>query len=261
MIKATSEQGKKLDKWYTKDGVVETIMSQLPIDINDFDNVIDLCAGDGSWRKYCNKMYDIHPEAEDIIEQDIFDWKGEEGTTLVIGNFAYGKAASLTVKMLNHTAKYCNDIVNIGPMTMTRYSRQKRVDKELKLLWEIRLPKNSFLVDGKSKDVPSVCQYWGRNGSCLRVDKPVEHKIDDWEYNTDDWNCFVNVNSRKIYEPDHSCFSNSSLRIKSHIPIDELRTKFDEVSWVGASSVSGGVYCLTRADINNQYANHHSCLR
>jgi len=77
----------------------------------------------------------------------------------------------LTVKMLNHTAKYCNDIVTIGPMTMTKYSRQKRVDKELKLIWEMKLPKNSFLLGGKSVDVPSVVQYWSKNGECIKVDE------------------------------------------------------------------------------------------
>ena len=47
-------------------------------------------------------------------------------------------------------------------------------------------------------------------------------------------------------------------KIHSNILIDELQKRFNNISWYGSSSVSGGVFWLNKDEILKQYMAHRS---
>ncbi len=162
----------ELDQWFTRPYVVALLSSH--IRSLHYKEVIDPCAGNGAFRKYCTSLYDIDPKHEDIIKQDFLtlDLPYSEDR-LFLTNFPYGKQAKLSIDMINHASTMAPTIATIVPKTLTKYSYQKRVNKALNLILEIDLPKNSFILDGKPKDVPSVFQIWSSVlPGTLRKEKP-----------------------------------------------------------------------------------------
>jgi len=166
---------KELDKWYTNKDIVDLVMTK--IDLTPYDEIIDPTAGNGAFSRYCTKMYDIQPEADNIAQQDFLLLNLPfSSTRIFIGNLPYGTTANLIIKMINHASTMSDTIATIAPKTMTRYSAQKRVTSDLKLITSYDLPKDSFTRDGKICDVPSVFQVWSRYGDCNRTsEKASKH--------------------------------------------------------------------------------------
>ena len=168
---------KQLDKYYTNPDIVDLCLSH--INTMDYDIIVEPSAGSGAFSdKLVCFAYDLHPDKPGIIKQDFLRLKVtgsiEGKRILFVGNPPYGKSARLAIQFINHAYSLgATDIAFVLPKTMLRYSAQRRVNSNLKLTLNIDLPKNSFALDGKICDVPSVFQIWSANGKCNRADKPT----------------------------------------------------------------------------------------
>jgi len=160
----------------------------------DYDIIVEPSAGSGAFSdKLVCYAYDLHPDKPGIIKQDFLRLKVtgsiEGKRILFVGNPPYGKSARLAIQFINHAYSLgATDIAFVLPKTMLRYSAQRRVNSDLKLTTSIDLPKNSFALDGKICDVPSVFQIWSRDGECNRArDRLNSHpELEILDYSTDD---------------------------------------------------------------------------
>ena len=174
-----------LDKFYTKNEVVDLVFEN--IDIDAYDCLIEPAAGDGQFLKRLPKEksfgFDISPDCGMIIETDFleidledFSNKQEYGETdlstfqsclkhgkiISIGNPPFGKNASLAVRFFNKCAQFSDTIAFILPRTFRKPSVINRLDKNFFLKKEIILPLASFYTPENKADysVPTVFQIW-----------------------------------------------------------------------------------------------------
>ena len=161
-----------IDKFYTKNGVVKMcyalIRHHLNIDANK-DLIIEPSAGNGSFApiiselcKDC-RMYDLQPEADNIVKQDFLklDYsKFSNKNVHIVGNPPFGRQSSLAIKFIRYSALFCKSISFILPKSFKKDSLQNKVPLNFHLLCQVDLPKNSFLVNEKEHDVPCVFQIW-----------------------------------------------------------------------------------------------------
>jgi len=189
----TKSRAKELDQWYTKDEVAEQCVDKM-IELgllSEFVNAIEPSAGEGAFIRALDKVvdneyifgYDIDPKCEKCEQANFLenDFKFNRAESIVIGNPPYGKKAALAVQFINKAADISDVIGFIVPITLAKsYSAQKNVRQDLELIHEMELPKNSFIFEGKDKDVPSVFQIWRKKFTDIRLQKP-ETEHDDLE--------------------------------------------------------------------------------
>jgi predicted RNA methylase len=181
----TKNRGQKhaLDKFYTSPTIAQQCIDAVP-DLVSYTVIIEPSAGNGSFSSYLKKQhnnvlaFDIHPEAEDILEQDWFKFHKERNMNekvLVIGNPPFGQQNSLAVQFINHASLFADTIAFILPKSFMKTSVQERLNQHLKLVLETELPNNSFLLENKKKHVPSIFQVWEYDENYTRIKtKPVE---------------------------------------------------------------------------------------
>ena len=159
-----------LDKYYTSPIIVSQCMNLLykhiQIDANDL--CIEPSAGNGSFIESIKekfnfyKFYDIKPENSEIITKDYLTIENpsSNGNIHVIGNPPFGRQSSLAIKFIKKSAEFSNSISFILPKSFKKDSLKKHFPLNFHLLCEYDIPDNSFIVDGKTYDVPCVFQVW-----------------------------------------------------------------------------------------------------
>jgi len=183
----TGLKRKTIDKFYTSLDIVDKCIELIKQHINISEN--DLCiepsAGNGSFIAGIKilsehyKFYDLEPENSEIIKQDYlnFDYKTmikkKFNKTHVIGNPPFGRQSSLAIKFIKKSLEYCDSISFILPKSFKKDSLKKRFHLNFHLICEYDLPKNSFIVDNKSYDVPCVFQIWIKKN----VNREVPEKL------------------------------------------------------------------------------------
>lgn len=166
----------QLDQFYTKPSVAKVIVDGVlkVIDFNNRKLFLEPSAGNGSFsnliiNKYNCVCFDIDPKQEYIIKKDFFTIENrdignyESNEVCVIGNPPFGKNSSLAVKFFNHCAKFADTICFVVPRTFKKQSIRNRLNLNFKLKRSIDLPKDSFIYNEKSYDVPCVFQIWQRS--------------------------------------------------------------------------------------------------
>lgn len=162
-----------IDKYYTKDSVVQLcvnyIKEKLLIDENDL--VIEPSAGDGSFIEAIKtishnyEFYDLEPENDEIVKQNYLDYDTSDiqekyDKIHIIGNPPFGRQSSLAIKFIKKSCEFCNSVSFILPKSFKKESLKKIFPINFHLIFEIDLPKNSFLVEGVEHDVPCIFQIW-----------------------------------------------------------------------------------------------------
>ena len=162
-----------IDKYYTKDGVVELCLTLIKEHLNIAEN--DLCiepsAGNGSFisgikKTFCNYIfYDLEPENKEIIKKDYLtgsynDFKSKFNNIHIIGNPPFGRQSSLAIKFIKKSCEFCSSVSFILPKSFKKDSLKKTFPPIFHLIFEMDLPDKSFLVDGVEHDVPCVFQIW-----------------------------------------------------------------------------------------------------
>ena len=163
-----------IDKFYTKDSVVELCLNHITkfIDIDKKnDLIIEPSSGNGSFISGIKmlssnfKFFDLEPENIEIVKQDYLELehknlKNEYYNIHIIGNPPFGRQSSLAIKFIKKSCEFCDSLSFILPKSFKKDSLKKRFPLNFHLIFEIDLPNKSFLVDGKEHDVPCVFQIW-----------------------------------------------------------------------------------------------------
>lgn len=159
------------DEYYTRNDVASHFVHQT---IKDIDKRIALfvepSAGTGAFVEPLLELgesvvaYDINPKHPEVAQADFLDLQVPKrftnATTVTIGNPPFGFASNNAIKFFNRCAEFSDYIAFIVPRTFKKNSVQNRLDKHFHLLKEYTVPKYSFVLDGKSHDVPCVFQIW-----------------------------------------------------------------------------------------------------
>lgn len=161
-----------LDQFYTNpkicNYIVKIIKELFPFSFNKF-HFIEPSAGCGNFLDALDKFkvkniraFDISPKADERIDiQDYLNLKLPfDKKNLVIGNPPFGKRGKLALTFLNKALTEANIVSFILPNIFKRYSIQKLVNANAKLIFSISLPKDSFLVNDKAYDVNCVFMIW-----------------------------------------------------------------------------------------------------
>ena len=173
---ATKSLGQKheLDKFYTNPETVAYCLKLL--DIEKYNNIIEPSAGSGNFLKLLPERaigYDIAPENEKIIQADFLQLDlNFQGSTLVIGNPPFGVQNKLAIDFFNKSAQFATTIAFILPKSFRKTSIQNRLNLNFKLICDIDLPENSFLLLGKKYNLPTCFQIWDKQNSPRKPIKP-----------------------------------------------------------------------------------------
>ena len=174
----------KLDKFYTNSNSVNICINELikNLDINKTDLIIEPSAGNGSFinsiKKITNnyKFYDIKPEHNEIIKQDFLEVDLTKiGENIhFLGNPPFGRQSSLAIKFIKKSCMYGKSFSYILPKSFKKESLKKHIPLNFHLIKEIDLPTNSFMINNKIHDVPSIFQIWIKKNSNRQVPKKLK---------------------------------------------------------------------------------------
>lgn len=170
----------ELDQYYTNIDKVKDIIGPLPNDCF----YVEPSAGSGNFIKLLNNrnyvMFDLEPKLEgiiklDFLKEDISNYLPEDSKIITIGNPPFGKNSSLAIKFFNKACEFSDEIRFIVPKTFRKVSIHNKLNLNFHLVIDKDLPKNSFLLDGKSYDVPCCYQVWKKyNKKRIKVNLPIE---------------------------------------------------------------------------------------
>ena len=181
------------DKFYTKDEAVRLCITFMKKYFNfEEEYFLEPSAGGGAFLPYLPhyEAYDIMPEQEGIIKQDFLTFNSNRQDFVTIGNPPFGKRSALAIDFFNKAAKYSKAICFIVPVSFMKWSVQKELDKNFKLIDFFYLEPESFLDRDKDFSVRTVFQIWTLKDlneyPDLRLQKmpPVSHDdFNIWQYN------------------------------------------------------------------------------
>lgn len=165
-----------IDKFYTKTSIVDLCIKE----INKFnfiqedDLIIEPSCGSGAFISGIKSLssnclfVDIEPEIQEleissseIQKVDFLELDIPSGSSIhIIGNPPFGRQSSLANKFIKKSVEFCHSISFILPKSFKKESMRKVFPLNFHLISEMDLPNESFLVEGKSYDVPCVFQIW-----------------------------------------------------------------------------------------------------
>lgn len=154
-----------LDKFYTKDSVVQRCLAQLEsyVKLETYVQIIEPSCGDGAFVKRLpksNLVYmDVAPEIDGAVSQNFYDYTTDL-SAIVVGNPPFGRNGSEAVKFFNHAATFADVIAFIVPRTFKRVSVQNRLNRGYHLLFQDDIPIGSFIPE--SMKAKCVFQIWKR---------------------------------------------------------------------------------------------------
>jgi predicted RNA methylase len=176
-----------IDKYYTKDSVVELCLNQVRkhIQINTNDLIIEPSAGNGSFITGIKtltsnfKFYDLEPDNIEISKQDylLYNYSSIMNTfnkIHIIGNPPFGRQSSLAIKFIKKSCEFSNSISFILPKSFKKDSLRKTFPLKFHLIFEMDLQDKSFLVDGIEHNVPCIFQIWEKKN----VNRIVSEKLE-----------------------------------------------------------------------------------
>ena len=181
---------KNFDKFYTKREIAKQCVEFLSKYETLEGSILEPSAGSGNFLVNLPNNtigLDILPENDNIIKMNFFDFFPMEKDFITIGNPPFGSRCKLAIDFFNHAAEFSKTIAFIIPVTFMKYSVQKQLNKDFKLVDYFYLPENSFTDNGKEFSVRCVFQVWKKDSDIdLRLKKspPIKHSdFDCWQYN------------------------------------------------------------------------------
>jgi hypothetical protein len=233
-MKTTGLKRARTDKFYTKNQVadkcIEAVKQHLPSD-NIF--IIEPSAGNGAFVQQIKTLtnsfafYDIEPDHEEVIKQDFLelDFRSLNMQQIIcfIGNPPFGRQSSLAIQFIKKSSQVGDFICFILPSSFKKDSLKQHFPNNFHLIHEHDIEKDSFIVGGKSHDVPCVFQIWKK---CKIIrDIPVKLTPMGYQFVKRDGNpdiAFrrVGVNAGNVYEEIQDKSEQSHYFIKFSSPID-----------------------------------------
>lgn len=183
------------DKFYTKKEVAKKCYNKLNSLFNLNDSIyLEPSAGNGAFLDYLPKYeaYDLVPENDRIIKQDFLNLIPARSDYITIGNPPFGKRSKLAVEFFNKASLFSDIIAFILPISFMKFSVQKQLNKDFKLINTEKLPEFSFLDKGNDFDVNCIFQIYVKTNSKFDIYKDLRLKkspsiccedFEIWQYN------------------------------------------------------------------------------
>lgn len=196
----------KLDQFYTGPAVAEQCwklcqrtLAKLPVDpVARRHFFIEPSAGSGAFYELMPESrrigVDLAPAGTGILQRDFLRWHyrapAQKNSIIAVGNPPFGTRGKHAAQFINHAATLANTIAFILPAIFRKFSAQKLVDPQLRLILSESLPLDSFVLPGgQIYRINTVFQIWTRLPSRhknLRETKPPKINHPDffaWQYN------------------------------------------------------------------------------
>jgi hypothetical protein len=139
---------------------------------------------------------------KNFLELNINDYFGsDQSNILTIGNPPFGKRSKLAITFFNKSAEYSHTIAFIVPLQFQKWSVQKQLNPNFKLIYSEVLEPNSFTFNNKDSNIRCCFQIWTNLNvpfQNLRVVSPPETSHKDfqmYQYNN-------TIGSRKYFDYD-----------------------------------------------------------
>lgn len=254
---ATDRYEIKADKFYTKPETAKYCISKL--NLKSYDRIIEPSAGNGSFSKQIPncEAYDLMPEGKGIKKQDFLKFQSDKGNTLVIGNPPFGKSNGLTLAFIKKASEFARTIAFIIPNSCKKRAFIDRLPKNVHIRKIYDLPKKAFLINGKIPyDVP--CSFFVFDVRKSERKPFQEYEIKDFSFVRKGEEDFSIVKKGwkvgRVLAPDSKISNGDRLFIKAHIPVEELKKRFNETPHPQANDVIGSE-SLSRWEMMRDYYN------
>jgi hypothetical protein len=252
----------KFDQFYTKKEIALLCIEQMKKLIPEDRRLqyLEPSSGQGAFSlnlENCISV-DIDPKTESAVCADFLSLSKSslnllsEDKVVAIGNPPFGRISSLAVKFFNKASEFADVIAFIVPRTFKKQSIKRRLNLYFHLIYEIDLPKKSFIFQGEEHDVPCSFQIW---------EKRKEKRDNSFEYESPYFTFVSPENAdfamRRVGGKtgqivlDHSSVSRSShyfIKAKK-MPIDRLTNILSILDYSKYINSTAGVRSLSKAEI------------
>lgn len=193
MEEGIRDKTKTLDQYYTKIEVADLCIKGLLKLLNNIDLkkyiFLESSAGYGCFIRGIKKRgleikaYDIDPKDDEIKKIDFLNTKevqkeikGIKKKIIAIGNPPFGHRSKIAINFFNQSALFAKYIAFIVPNHFMKWTAQKQLDYNFKLIYEDKLPRNSFYTEEKKDyNVNCVFQVWTKEKTKYE-DKRIKEK-------------------------------------------------------------------------------------
>jgi hypothetical protein len=249
-----------LDQFYTSDKIVKFCYDEVKkrYSENDFSLFLEPSAGVGAFLKVLPESkregIDLEPKDNEIKKMDFFNYvPTESGKIFVIGNPPFGRVASLAVKFFNYAAEFAQVIAFVIPKTFQKKSLQNKLNRNFHLKYNINLPKNSFVLDGKPYNVPCCFQIWEKSDNKRKITK-VNLENDYFEFVTKDTADLAvrrvggRAGKATVDFADTKEVSHYYLKVKKRISALELSDMINSVNFDKIRNSTAGVKSISKPE-------------
>ncbi len=154
-------------------------------------SIVEPSAGNGAFLHDHVVGYDLFPEHHNVQQNDYLNqettnqiYKNLLHTPMTLGNPPFGKKSSLAIQFINIALENSKFVGFILPVQFRKFSCQNSINKNAKLVMDLDLPDDSFLLLGQPYDVRCCFQIWTledvKEPNLRIVNKPAT-KHDDFE--------------------------------------------------------------------------------
>jgi len=244
-----------VDKFYTKDVVVKFCLKEIQCHLNinkKTDHIIEPSAGNGAFingiKTLCNNynFYDLMPENNEILKQDFMtlDYSIFTRPTHIIGNPPFGRQSSIAIKFIRYCAKFCQSISFILPKSFKKESMKNKIPLDFHCIYEVDLPKNSFMLNNIEHNVPCVFQIWiKKNEERMIADKLIPKNFSFVKKEEDHHISFrrvgVNAGAINTDTTDKSIQSHYFIKFDEKIYNEDLLSKLRDLTFKSSEDTVG----------------------
>lgn len=200
------KQAIELDQFFTKDELSEdclkdfdSIVESLGYD-RDKIHFVEPSAGGGSFVRAASSVFpdrpvvqgDIQPKNDEVHQLDFLNddvtplLQGDKEHRVVIGNPPFGYRGKLAADFINKGLEISDTVVFVIPIQFQKWSAQREIASDAKLVMDKELPFDAFEVNGSSYGVRCTFQVWTRREAPLENSRitsrpPTTHEdFDTW---------------------------------------------------------------------------------
>jgi len=253
------------DKFYTNPDVAKKCFEAFLSLGLITDYFLEPSAGNGSFSKLLPSnsfAIDILPESPEIKVGNYFIFNIRLNNLTIIGNPPFGERNNLAKAFIEKACNEATTIAFVLPEVFEKSTMQKIFSPEFKLVFSEKLEDESFLLNGLGYNVYSVFQVWTKQDTNLPdLRKPYlkTTECDDFflsKKEDSDFFVFGSAPSKSIsplsVDPKNRGYY---IKVKEGISVDSVLKIFTTSDWktIGKSSVSGGVFWLTRQELIEGY--------
>ena len=246
---------KKFDQFYTKKSSAKLCIEWYfrLVKINKYsDLIIEPSAGSGSFYNFIfnatkNKIFlDLYPKHFAVIRQDFLKFEINNNfynNIHIIGNPPFKQISSFIQK----ASKLGDFIGFVLPLSYKKDSRKNRFPLNFHCIFSQDLPKNSFIYEGKIKNIPTVFQIWKKESYNREIQKKLISRFFNFvKKNENPCLSFRRVGSKSGWiskDINKTQSTHYFLKLKKNISLDLFLEEYKNVNFlhnntVGQKSIS-----------------------